>query len=146
MKLQRARLAATVALAVMAGCTSIAERSQVPVKGDVEIWEYPASAYPAMCIVLSPDGRATFVGAYQHYNPSTWSAEQNGESLTLALPPRSEWHSELLAGQLHSNPSTVISANEQARRITYRVLYYNDRPNIVFMGFNFYKVGRCSAG
>ncbi len=133
-------------MAALAACASVNERSPISAEGDVEIWEYPASAYPAMCIILKPDGHATFIGGYPYYNPAKWSADQSGETLTLVLPPGSEWQPDILAAQLQSNPTMVVSANEQERRITYRILYYNDRPNFVFMGFNFYKVERCSAG
>ncbi len=112
---------------------------------DGEVWEYPASAYPAMCIVLSPDGRATFIGGFQYYNPSKWSADNHEETLTLVLPQGSMWPSEVLGAQLHAYQSPLVSASEQDRRITFRTLYYNGRPNIDFMGFNFYKVEHCSA-
>jgi hypothetical protein len=134
-----------VALASLSGCATMGDRSGELNSSKPLIWEYPASAYPTMCISVSGDGRATFIGGFTDFNPARWRWGPIDRSLTIILAPAARWPSQVLA-ELSAQPGKpVLQSDEVERSITLRIQDYHGRRYLNFLNLYFYEAESCSA-
>jgi len=141
----RALASLLLAAASLSGCATVGGRSGELDSSKPLIWEYPASAYPTMCISLSGDGRATFIGGFTDFNPARWRWGPINRSLTIILAPATPWPSQVL-GELSAQPGKpVLQSDEAERSITLRIQEYRGRTYLNFLNFYFYEAEWCSA-
>lgn len=119
------------------------EAAVVPADSPIGVWEYPASEFPTMCIVLLPHGELRFQGGFLFFNPGRWEKNPRDGTLRMTLGGASPFpfgaprrHSSYAAG-------TVVTAIPDQR-----VLVYQLTPNsasLEFAGFVFYRKATCAA-
>lgn len=134
-------------LMAFSGCTTLKPAANgaanAPLaSGATQSWQYPASEFPTMCLVLEPGGNARFVGGFLYFNPASWRVDE-GSALTLLtvgggklpLPPMSP----VVAG----TKTAVVRVDEETRTLSYRI--DPQTASIDFGGFVFFRTARCTA-
>lgn len=113
------------------------------------IWQYPASEFPAMCIVMERDGSLRFFGGFRFFNPARWRLDPASGLTALTLggggafpdaPKQPASAPGVAAGAAAVAP---VASDVRQRRLDYRI--DPDTTAIDFAGFVFYRTPRCSA-
>ncbi len=111
----------------------------------VQVWEYPASEFPAMCMVMQADGSVQFRGGFKFFNPGTWRTGSKPDHLVLSLGGSAPFPTASANQALKLRPASLLHFDAGRRELEFLV---NAAPMsfISFGGFYFYKTERCSVG
>ncbi len=135
-----------IAVAAMAltGCSQI--KTIAPEAGvylpleTTMVWEYPASEFPTMCIVMQPDGTLAFKGGFAFFNPSTWKHGTKPETIVIQLGGTADFPNS----STQSDSPNLLHADPKTRELEFQIRSAPD--NFISLGgFNFYRTERCSA-
>lgn len=116
------------------------------------VWQYPASDFPAMCIVMQADGSLRFVGGFLFFDPGNWRVDPSSGLTALTLggsgpfPGRSGPASAAAGAARQAGrpaPAVVLHSDPSKRRLDYRI--DAGTPAIEFAGFVFFRSPSCSA-
>lgn len=139
-------LLASMALAVVA-CSSpdtqqagtVATAEPAP-----EIWEYPASDYPTMCIVFLPGGKLQFRGGFLFFNPGRWERNPRDGTVRIGLGGTSPFPFPQTRQSHEQRPGMPVNMVPEQRELVYRL--GADTTSLEFAGFIFYRKTACSIG
>lgn len=140
------RFALAALLFTVGACSAVNDKPAAAADGErtpvSALWEYPASAFPAMCIALLPEGKLEFKGGFLFFNRGSWRIEPVSGHLELTLGG-TEPYSVVSAGQEIKAPaSRLVKFDGTARKLEYRIDSQTD--SIGFGGYVFYKKKSCS--
>lgn len=109
----------------------------------VETWEYPASAYPAVCMLFGADGRLLFRGGFLFFNPSRWTRDPGAGMTDIMLGGDTPFPEPLAREQIRRRAGALVAYDAEARRLRYRLA--PAEPSLEFAGLIFYRSNSCSA-
>jgi hypothetical protein len=107
------------------------------------VWQYPASAFPAMCLVFQADGELRFQGGFLFFNPARWEQGANAGTLRLTLGGSLPFPFEAPGRLQGAAAGTIVAVLPGERVLVYRMA--PDTEALDFGGFRFYRQGRCTA-
>ena len=141
------RFALTALALTLGACSAVNDKSTRAADGKhtatTTFWEYPASAFAAMCIVLQPDGKLAFKGGFLFFNPGSWRIEPVSGHIELTLGGTAPFPDVSAREEVRAPGSRLVKFNGPARKLEYRIDSTTD--SIGFGGFVFYKKTSCSA-
>ncbi len=134
----------------IAGCSSLkpvadATTLAQPAPGASQAWQYPASEFPTMCLVLERGGNARFVGGFLYFNPSSWRMDpSSGLTVLMVGGGKLPMAPASLAPPTAAGAKTAVArVDEDARTVSYRIDSHTNA--IDFGGFAFFRTDRCTA-
>ncbi len=140
---------AALALAVSAAGCSIQPHSpvepvaQTAISPPVEIWEYPAAAFPATCMVFGSDGSLQFRGGFLFFNTGRWSRNAATGVTHLVLGGEAAFPIEPVLRQKRDYVAASHPFDPRTRTLRYRISAADSA--LEFAGLIFHRSATCSA-
>ena len=132
-------VSAISAITALAACTTPGPRPPTDDAKAVQVWEYPASEFPAMCMVMKADGSLQFQGGFKFFNPGLWRVGSKPNHLIVTLGGHGPFPTQAVLAPL-------LSVDPKRRELAFVVDASSTKAFITVGGFYFYKVERCSIG
>jgi hypothetical protein len=104
------------------------------------VWEYPASDFPTMCMLMQPDGTLAFKGGFAFFNPGTWKYGTKPETIVIQLGGTADFPNN----SSKSDSPNLLHANPKTRELEFQIRPAPDNY-ISVGGFNFFRTERCNA-
>ena len=141
-------MALVLALAVaVAGCANqpIAPAAPVarPAAQVVEVWEYPASAFPTICMLFKADGTLHFQGGFLYFNVGAWKRDPGSATLSIVLGGSGALPVDFIKGPGQGKAVAASAFDAATRSLRYRIGPATE--SLQFAGFVFYRRAACSA-
>ena len=129
-----------LAIAV-AGCTT---QSISPTEGQVsEVWEYPASEFPTICMIFKSDGTLQFRGGLLVFNGGTWKRDRESSVTSIVVGGSAPLQMDAIKEQSSGRTAAPTAYDPTTRTLRYRITPSTE--SLQFAGFVFYRKAQCSA-
>lgn len=140
------RASLTIVALFLASC-AIAPTSQSPQSVAVpapstEVWEYPASEFPTICILFEPNGTLAFRGGFLFFNRGSWKLNSATGNTEIFLGGSTEFPEAPKKEQLGKRSNAPLAYDGKKRKLEYRIDPTTEF--IEFAGFVFYRKTQCS--
>ena len=143
-----ARLAWLCCVLGFSGCTSLPAmdggRTPSLPSQIVQIWEYPASEFPAMCMLMHADGSLRFRGGFSYFNTGTWRQGNKPGAIVITLGGSMAFPTASAKDALKARPRSLESFDAAQRELQFDVKASAD-SFLTVGGFNFFRSARCNA-
>ncbi len=142
------RLCITACALTFLGCSTVpGPQAEHRVQGTpqvVQIWEYPASEFPAMCLLMRADGSLQFKGGFTFFNPGSWRAGSRPGAMVITLGGSTAFPTASAQQSLSARPRSLERFDAGRRELHFQV----GEAKTDFLdigGFYFYRAERCHA-
>lgn len=148
MNARRCGAVLAVVAVLAAGCSLqpgvlLKQAADPPAQATSEIWEYPAAAYPAVCLILDADGSLRFRGGFLFFNPGRWRRDVATGTTSLVLGGNAPFPIEAVHRQSQEYAAAIAPFDPGTRTLRYRIAAA-DRA-LEFAGLVFRRSATCSA-
>ncbi len=94
-------------------------------------WTYAAGEFPAMHLIFRPDGRLTFAGGFEYWNPAQWQYDSAVGELRITIPKLSAKDTGTLQEDLRQG--FIKRFDPRAKTVTYE--YSDSTFTLTLAGF-----------
>lgn len=108
-----------------------------------EVWEYPASEFPTICILFKSSGTLEFRGGFLFFNKGLWKLNPVTGNTEMFLGGTDEFLETSGKSQIGKGPGALVGYDSKQRKLVYRI--DSKTEFIEFAGFVFYRKETCSA-
>ena len=108
-----------------------------------EVWEYPASEFPTMCILFKSDGMLKFRGGFLFYNTGSWKLNPVTGNTEMFMGGTGKFPEASGKSQPGPGPGALVGYDSKQRKLVYRI--DPTTKSIEFAGFVFYRKETCTA-
>ena len=134
-----------LAIAV-AGCATQSTTSSSPSARSeaqiIEVWEYPASAFPTICMIFKSDGTLHFRGGLLSFNGGSWKRDRETSTTSIVLGGSAPLQMDAIKEQSGGKTAMPTAYDPATRTIRYRIGPATE--SLQFAGFVFYRKAECS--
>ena len=108
-----------------------------------EVWEYPASAFPTICMIFKSDGTLQFRGGFLFFNGGSWKRDRESSITSIVLGGSAPFQMDAVKEQGNGKTAAPTAYDPATRTIRYRI--GPSTESLQFAGFVFYRKAECSA-
>lgn len=110
----------------------------------VQVWEYPASEFPTMCMLMHDDGSLLFRGGFAFFNPGKWRTGASPGELIVTLGGITTFPLASANDEIRRKNRPLRSVDPTRRELVFKLSNSpSDALNIG--GFYFLRATKCSA-
>ena len=108
-----------------------------------EVWEYPASAFPTICMIFKSDGTLQFRGGLLVFSGGTWKRDHESSVTSIVVGGSAPFQMDAIKEQSSAKTAAPTAYDPATRTIRYRI--GPSTESLQFAGFVFYRKAECSA-